>query len=140
MLRLTPNFTLIEFVPKEVYDKFGDSSIWFFDPRLPKIAQFIHDRYNTPIIINGVYNGQVYNYSCLRTPDSNEFKPLSQHTGGKAIDVKGVNSKVLRQDIIDNFTTIWKPLGITTIEKNTSTWTHIDLRYTGLDTLLQVEG
>ena len=140
MLKLTDNFVVAEFVPLEIYNQYFDNSIWFFNYKLPIIAQFIRDRYNKKVIVNDSFYGGKYNYSCFRVPPSKEYKPTSQHALGNAIDIKGVDPTQLRKDITDNYEKIWKPLGVTTIESNTSTWTHIDLRNTNSDKLLIVKG
>lgn len=129
-MKVSANFNLEDYVPSEVFAQYGENSIWFVDPRLFTITQFIRDRYNVPCYVNGTLNGQVFNYSGLRTVASKDYTPLSQHTLGKAVDLKGIDSATLRTDIITNYSTIWKPLGLTTIEADTNGWVHFDVRNT----------
>jgi hypothetical protein len=34
-----------EFVPPAIYEQFADKSIWFIDPKIVQMAQFIRDRF-----------------------------------------------------------------------------------------------
>ncbi len=136
-MKVSENFTLSEFIDKDTYRRFGDSSIWFIDRRVILIAQLLRDRLGLPITING---GQ-YNLSGFRPPQTKVGAKLSQHRFGRAIDVKimgepNKGANILREDIIENFE-IYKKVGLTTIEHEdyAPNWCHCDTRWTNQDTL-----
>lgn len=137
-MKVSTNFYLKEFIDKKTYSKWGDASIWFIDPKLILIAQFIRERHNKPVTINNAN----YNYSGFDPPGGyRKATSLSQHRFGRAIDVKMLGevnkgADLLRDDIIHNFD-LYRKFGLTTIEdaKYAPTWCHIDVRNTGLDTL-----
>ena len=56
-MKVSKDFVIEEFVPEEIYQQFGDKSIWFIDPKIIRIAQFFRDRYGLPITINDWHNG-----------------------------------------------------------------------------------
>lgn len=135
------NFNLKEFVDPKTYAKWGVSSIWQIDVRLVPIAQVLRDHYG-PVRINDWAWGGKYQDSGYRPKDCKIGAALSQHRRGCAIDVKikGVLSREVRAYIRENFDKTFKPLGLTTIEKDTKGWVHLDTRYTGLPGLLEVNG
>ena len=139
-MNLTKDFTLQEFIPQSIYQQYGDKSIWFIDPRLPALAQAIRDIIERPVIINNWFTGGTYSNCGYRTPDCLIGAKLSQHKSGRAIDLhfQGINDyEAIRNIIRANWSKL-QPLGLTTIEKETPTWLHCDMRWTGLDTLLEV--
>ena len=138
-MKITPDFYLTEFVPKEIHDTFKDKSIWFIDPKIPIICQKLRDIIGKPITINNWHDGGTYNYSGFRTRSCNVGAENSQHRHGRAADlhIAGITPEEVRQLIRDNFSELNK-LGLTTIEKNTDTWTHVDVRCTNMNTLLEV--
>lgn len=142
-MRVSQNFTIQEFVPEEIYQKWGTSSIWFIDKRVINIAQFIRDRFKVPVTINNWTSGGTYNYSGLDLPSGGyrSATSLSQHKFGRAIDVKllgeeNKGSEMILDDIIKNYS-LYSKLGLTTIEDGsfTKTWAHIDVRETNQDEL-----
>ena len=135
---LTTNFRLEEFIDPDTFGRFGELSIWFIDPRLVTLAQFMRERLGKPCTINNWHGGGQYNYSGFRPPDCPIGATLSQHRFGRAMDLKvsGMTADEVRDDIIGNFD-IYRKVGLTTIEDGdyAPTWCHIDIRETGLDTL-----
>lgn len=132
-MKLSKNFYLQEFVPRGVYEKFGDNSIWFIDKRIVDIAQFFRDRYGLPVTINDWHNGGHRIASGLRAWDATIGAPMSQHKFGRAIDMKWANLHMddIRDDIRGN-QAAFLSCGLTTIEDGTDTWIHADCRWTGL--------
>ena len=49
----------------------------------------------------------------------------------------GIKPENVRAEIRANWL-LFKAAGLTTIEKGTPTWVHADVRFTGLETLLEV--
>lgn len=138
-MNLTKDFHLTEFVPKDIHDQFGDKSIMFLDQRLPKLVQSIRDIVGKPITINDWFDGGTFTNRGYRVPDCKIGAKLSQHKFGRAADleVDGISYEEFRNIIRFNFQFL-NTLGLTTIEKDTPTWLHIDMRWTGLTTINEV--
>lgn len=140
-MKLTTNFYLTEFVSKDIYSVYGERSIIFLDKRLVLLMQRIRDHVGKTITVNNWKEGGLLSNRAYRVPDSSTGGRLSQHKFGRAADfnVEGMGDDETDQMIIDNYK-LFSGYGLTTIENPlfTKGWTHIDLRWTGMDTLLQV--
>ncbi len=138
-MKVSKDFSLGEFVPPSIYEHFVDKSIWFIDPKIVQMAQFIRDRFGKPITINNYLTGGSYQYSAFRDSACTIGATNSQHRHGRAIDfrIQGMSPLEIRADIIKNFD-LYRPSGLTTIEGGTPTWTHIDCRFTNMDSILIV--
>ena len=142
-MKVSNNFYLQEFVDEGTYKQWGDSSIWFVDPRIITLAQFIRERLGKPCTINNWHSGGQYQYSGFDPPGGyRKATSLSQHRFGRAIDLKvsGMESNgapELRADIQGHWDLYHKATAITTIEDGNyaPTWCHIDIRTTGMDEL-----
>jgi hypothetical protein len=133
------HFQIQEFVTRESYIARGEKSIELMDSRIIAVAELLRDLIDKPCIINNWHlNGQ-YHESGLRSMDTATGAKWSQHKYGRAIDVKviGMKSEEVRQFIRLHWQE-FKAVGLTTIEKDTNGWVHLDCRYTGLDGLLEV--
>ena len=139
-MKVSKDFLLGEFVPPEILERYPDKGIWFIDPKIIAIAQFMRDRYHLPIIINDYLSKGNYINSGFRVPSEEVGAVLSQHRFGRAMDIKiqGMFPEEVRADIKRNWE-LFRGVGLTTIEADTPTWTHLDCRYTGLETLLIVK-
>jgi hypothetical protein len=133
------NFIYEEFFPKEYFEEFKKNPnyyIWMMnslDQRIPPLAQFVRNRYDRGVTINDwVYkkNGN-YNYSGVRPLDCKDGAKLSRHKLGLCIDVKisGMEAPEVQEDIIKNYD-VFKEVGLTTLEINTPTWTHLSVENT----------
>lgn len=129
-MQVSTNFKLIEFIDPHTYNKYGDSSVWFIDPQIIQVAQFIRTRFNRAITING--GG--YKYSGFRPPQCKIGAKLSQHRFGRAIDIKIDNMPEIYTDIVTN-PELYIKVGLTTVEniEATPTWLHLDCRWTNED-------
>jgi hypothetical protein len=138
-MRISKDFFIQEFVPPSIFQQFGEKSIWFIDPKIIVMAQFIRDRYGKPITINNYSLGGTFQYSAFRDHECTIGATNSQHRQGRAIDfrIQGMSPLEIRTDIIRNFES-FRSSGLTTIEGGTPTWTHIDCRLTKMDSLLIV--
>jgi len=138
-MKVSKNFSLDEFVPPSIYEHFMDKSIWFIDPKIVQMAQFIRDRFGKPVTINNYLSGGDYQYSAFRDNACTIGASNSQHRHGRAIDfrIQGMSPMEIRAEIIRNFE-LFRTTGLTTIEGGTPTWTHIDCRFTRLDSILIV--
>lgn len=139
-MRLSRNFLLQEFVPPQIYDVYGERSRQFLDQGLIVLVQALRDDLNRSIVINNWHSGGKYKESGFRMPHTTTGAPLSQHKFGRAVDIKvaGMVPEEVRKYIRLNFE-YYRSLGLTTIEKDTPTWTHLDLRWTGVEELYEVE-
>lgn len=141
-MKISTYFRIEEFVPKELYSKFGDKSIWFIDRGTVLLADFIRDRFGKSMTINNWHSGGSFNNRGFRMPDAAIGGALSQHKFGKAIDfnITGATPQEIYKDIIDN-ADMYMKAGATTVEDIafTNGWNHIDRRYTNQSTLLIVK-
>jgi hypothetical protein len=136
-ISLTKNLFLDEYIPKSVYKKYINKPwilIGLIDNRLIKADQLLRD-YFGEVTINNWFDGGIRNWSGLRTSDSPEFAPESQHTFGRASDkiFKNATAEEVREYIKNSY----KTLGITCIEDKV-TWVHSDVRNTTENKLLIV--
>jgi len=136
------NFNLKEFVDPKTYAKWGAAAIWQIDIRLVPIVQALRDYFKQSVTINDWAWGGKYQFSGYRPTDCKTGAPHSQHRRGCAVDpkIKNVSPIEVRAYIRTHFYDVFKPLGLTTIERNTKTWTHMDNRHTGMSELLEVNG
>ena len=133
------NFKIYEFVSKNIYTQYKESSIRFIDFRLILIAQELRNRTGKQVTINNwFWNGQ-YKYSGYRERSCTEGSENSSHRRGTGIDVKikDMTGEQIRQHIKDNWK-IYKELGVTGIEKDTSTWCHITTENWNVDYLVEI--
>ena len=140
-MKVSKNFIIQEFVPKEIYTKWGNKSIYFIDERIISIAQFFRDRFEKVVTINNWFFDNGFENRGYRTPNSTVGGKLSQHRFGRAIDfnINGYSSQEIYNDIIKN-EKIYIDNHITTIENIafTPTWIHVDCRWTNSNKLLIV--
>ncbi len=141
-MKVSKSFRLEEFVPKEIYEKYKDQSIWFSRPEVINLAQSIRDYFGRPMTINNWHSGGKFNERGFRLPDSKIGAKLSQHKLAGAIDftIDGISPDEVRSSILENPKRFLDE-GLTTIEDGsyTPTWTHVDVRNTGLSKILIVK-
>ena len=138
-MKITNDFCIQEFVPKKVFQKFGDYSIWFMDKQIILFSQYMRDRFG-PVTVNDWSWGGHYDSRGYRTPDDPDGTKFSQHRFGRAVDLvfKDAYPDNVRKYIQDNFPALNRSFGITTIEDKTPSWVHVDKRWTNLNTLFIV--
>lgn len=132
-MKVSTDFFLEEFVDPVTFAAFGESSIWFIDPVIIRVVQFIRGRHKQPVTVNNWHiPGGKYKESGYRRPDSATGGNLSQHKFGRAADVKivGTTRQELYKDIIDN-QSLYIKVGLTAVEHidSTPSWLHVDCRY-----------
>ena len=135
------NFIVPEFVPREIWKSFNIKAIRFLSPGLMHVAQKLRDYFDRPIEINNwyfrsSYSKNVNQWRGFRTPNCNVGSKLSRHKLGLCLDlnIKGILPKELQEDIRINYKP-YKAMGITAIEADTPTWTHISMENTLQDDL-----
>jgi hypothetical protein len=138
-MKLSKDLSIAEFMPPGIYEMYLDKSVWFIDPRIVTLAQFIRDKFGKSVTMNNYLAGGSYQYLTFRDHTCTIGAENSQHRHGRAVDfwVKLMSPAEIRADIIANFP-LYKKVGLTTIEDNTATWVHADCRFTDMDSLLIV--
>ena len=146
-MKVSEHFYIQEFVPEEIYSKYGDKSIWFVSNQTIDLVEFIRNWFELPIFINTWHmkkpllqnDGSPFQYSGFRPPDCKVGSKLSQHRFGRAADIKmlDVDYEQIRNEIRASYAH-FQEWGLTTIEKDTPTWLHIDCRPSKLDDLYEV--
>ena len=145
--QVSNNFQIHEFVPGHIFERWGDRSVWFVQPRIISVAQAIREHFGKSVMING--NGM--NFRGFRD-DSFYFNEdgskkrkggfFSQHRFGNAIDlnVSGMDCDEVRDEIIKH-TSKFMDAGLTTLEDGAfaPTWVHCDARPTGMNEILIVK-
>src|SRR3990167_5426915 len=141
-MKISTYFTIQELVPKELYAKWGDKSIWFIQRETLLLADFIRDRFGKAMTINNWHSGGSLNNRGFRMPDAAIGGTLSQHKFGRAIDfnIAGITPQDVYKDIIDH-SDMYMKAGATTVEDVafTNGWTHLDRRWTNKDEILIVK-
>jgi hypothetical protein len=124
------NFQIYELVPKDVYHDRGDKAWALLDDRLLKFADFLRARFG-PATVNDWWWGGSNQWRGLRTSDSPYYRPYSQHSFGRALDLifHEANCEDVRSWLKNNVEE-WTNLGIVwsiTLEEGVG-WLHIDVR------------
>jgi len=140
MKKVSQNFFDVEFIPEQIYHDSRIDNIWFIDKKTVSIAEYIRTMIDSPVIINDWYWKGQYHESGFRLPNTLTGSYLSMHKLKIAIDMKFPDINDLgyvRQFIKDKEEELMQ-LGMTTVERNTSTWIHVDCRRTGLKSIYYV--
>ena len=122
------DFQSIEYIPKELYNLYGDKGMRYINPKIPLIMQAIRTFMGKPITINNWFDGGDRNGSCLRLPSNKDYTQWSDHSMGNACDfiVSGMDSLEVQKIITKSaLTGQLINLGLTSIEDGTQGWTHI---------------
>lgn len=129
-MQVTKNFKLQEFIPREIYQKYELYSTRFIDPRLPMLAQVIREYFNKPMTINDWLTNGPRNYSGFRPGNCKVGAVNSSHKRGTAFDfvIKGMKPSEIQEEIKENFE-YFKKYGLTLLETNTATWTHVSIEW-----------
>jgi len=138
-LRLTKNFWLWEFMPLDLYREVNHYILKrLLDERLVQLLQYIRTDLDRAIYVNNWKNGGYLVLSGYRPPDCDVGSTWSQHKYGRAADTKvsGMPPLEFRQYLVDR-QKVLMPLGLRRIETNTTTWTHLDLGWTSLPSVVK---
>lgn len=130
-MKINQYFDLREFVPPEIWGRYGEKSIWFVDPKVFAIASAYREFFGVPVIVNTWHNGGQLTYRGYRPPDTKIGATFSQHRFGRAFDCHfvGLTVQEAYKRICDNFAP-FAAVGLTTLEDvaHTPTWLHSDCR------------
>lgn len=140
-VKLSKNFYLDEYIPEYMYKAYINKPhylIGLLDPRLINVDQFLRDRFGSATINNWIGGGN-REWSGIRTLESRYYSKLSQHSYGRASDkiFSNASAEEVRQDIKQNYTELYEPLGLSCIEDDVS-WLHSDVRFHNFGGLLIV--
>lgn len=139
-------FITQEFVPPEIYNKFGERSINFIKPTTIITANQLRQRYGPMYINTWVFSNKGTRYRGYRPPtlDSDpiygvRFARKSEHYFGGAIDYnfQDITIEEAYSDILKNrmlFPYIHR------MEANPTTWIHSDSKDEFYDTIVIVKG
>jgi hypothetical protein len=124
-------FKIYELVPPQVFKDRGQKAWELLDENLLRTIDSLREAFG-PATINDWKWGGKFKWSGLRNPQARKYySPTSQHTFGRAADMKfkNITPKKIRT-IIRNDPSYWKEMGVRCIENKTVTWLHIDVRNT----------
>lgn len=131
--QVSKNFKLHEFLPKECFTDTAklEDLLKLINPKIIQITQFLRETFG-PLKINDWMDGGQYNYSGLRTKNSPDYKPKSQHTFGRAVDIKRIVPKHDSVEMLNGIRTHYDKISkISHIRVEnpfyTKTWLHIDV-------------
>lgn len=153
-MKVSQNFDVREFVPRHIWDQFGEKSTWFVNPKIVKIAEFYKSFWFThfkktysdklksvSININTWHIGGDKQWRGIRTVKCTEGTENSQHRYMNAFDCeiilnfndgtkKEVDYKNIH-DVIQVNETEFLANGVTTIEDVSiaTGWLHTDCRW-----------
>lgn len=139
--KISEHFDIREFIPPDVFNLPGKNPMWFIDKRIVLFSEWLRVYLNKPVTINNWHIGGQFKNSGFRMPnDTTSAAILTAHKRGIAADLKvdGMTGEELRNIIRKNFPTLRDKFGLSTIEAGTPTWLHVDLRWTGQESLLEV--
>jgi len=119
------HFDIEELVPPHVYDERGYKAWELLDERLLITIDQLRDSLGAATINNYRWGGD-RKWSGLRTPESKVYRPYSQHTFGRAVDMlfSKVTAEEARRHILTNKN---RYPYIFALELGVS-WLHIDCR------------
>jgi hypothetical protein len=124
------NFTVKELVPRAIYKHRGESAIQCLDYRIVSAVDLLRDNLRTlghdnAFVINNWHSGGNRQFCGLRTPDSADYSPTSQHTFGRALDIKTATPlSVIHAHIIDH-PNLYSAIRFIEIDIG---WLHVDCR------------
>lgn len=129
MNKLSDHFIVQEFIPPEIYNRFGDASAMFIDERLVQFAEKLRRTLDKPCLINNWHSGGAFKNSGLRSFSCTEGAAFSDHKFGHAIDIKVANMS--GPEVAEFLEKHWSDYNmlITSIEKGTPSWTHVSTRF-----------
>ena len=138
-MQITKNFRIEEFIPPEVFNTYAHKSIWFLDPVMFELAEFVRNFYDKPMRINNWLWGGAFRYRGFRTHKSGVGAEFSQHKFGRAFDfdIEGESPEQIQHDILNN-ELLFMEHGLRALELDTDTWTHMDIRNTQMDKIMLV--
>ena len=119
------HFGIHELVPEVVFNEMGNRAWQLIDHRLIAIIDSIREQLNTPMTCNNWHSGGARNQSGLRIVGQPHYRPYSQHSFGRAVDlICSIPAEEIRQRIKDKVILLPHPATF----ENTGNWLHVDVR------------
>lgn len=137
-MKVSKHYDIREFVPPAVWQQFGERSLWFIDQRLVLLGDWMCDYFGVHVIVNNWHEGGHYFESGYRDPETSTGAKRSTHKRGIASDwkVPSMGAEAVRDELRLHYTALHSRFGLTTIELDTPTWVHTDLRWTNRPAVL----
>ena len=132
MIYKPDHFIIQELVSEKTYLKYGpEKSWWFTQVNMLRFIDMVKKRYSPKraVYINTWLFGGDRNWSGNRTPDSDWYSPMSQHTFNNAYDMifQSITAEEIRVDLKENWGKLCCQDFPITVEKEVS-WVHCDGR------------
>lgn len=132
-MKVSKYFFIEELVSPQVYKQFGDFSVTLIDKRMLDLLDIFRDYFGKLTINDWLWNDNNltnFRYSGLRTMQDEYYKIGSQHSYGRAMDIKTDSIPSLQlQKIIITQKEYFMKAGLNGIEDATEGWTHVTCGY-----------
>lgn len=120
----SPHFTIEEFVPPIMFDRFGQEAWRYVDPRLVENFNSLRSQIEQSIVINNWHAGGERSASGIRLPGMSHYSMWSAHSFGMAGDgISSMPAEEIRQGIISGAILLPHPVRL---EAGVS-WLHMDV-------------
>jgi len=121
-------FCIEELVPPDVFGQRGEKAWELLDERILKAADLLREEFGSITVNNWGWGGD-FAESGLRIPNCTYYHTFSQHSYGRALDLKFRHAEPedVRQYILMNEHEDFNGM-IGGMELGTPTWVHIDCR------------
>lgn len=130
-MQVSHDFIIQEFVPRIIWNKYGDRSVMFVDPKVIDLAQLYREYFGVPVRVNDWWLGGRLQQRGYRVPNTQTGALYSQHKRGAAFDcnIEGYTAREVYNEIRAN-QDYFMEFGLTTLENvdHTPTWIHSDIR------------
>lgn len=127
-------FTAVELVPRKLFELRGEKAIELLDKELLIALDYVRECLGK-VTVNNWNSGGKFQFRGIRTVDSSDYSPTSQHAYGKAVDfdVAGMTAAEVNQWLIDNREA--KELRAISFIEMGMGWVHMDTRPDDKDNL-----
>lgn len=123
----TKHFTARELLPPSVFNDRGEKAWELLDPRALKVLDMWRDHVGQPVSINS--NRLKRFQAGLRVPSQPEYRTSSQHSYGRAFDLKDTDWRDFYHWILEGYLSGCSVRHeVTFIEADTAGYCHFDVR------------
>jgi len=138
-------FILQEFIPPEILEEYGEfNSLRFVNINAVRFLAWLKIQYDgrTLKVNNWFWVGKEHGlcYRGFRPSSYPHGAPGSDHRIVMAVDfdIEGIKPSDVHWFIDKHYNLIRSKFGLTKIEEDTKTWTHVSFAYTGTELLLKI--
>jgi len=127
------HFKIHELVPPVIYQQRGEKAWELIDVNLIKLIDALREEFGQATINDYLYGGSRM-WSGLRTADSPDYSVTSQHSFGRAVDMKfkNVSAEAVRQAMLKDpskWVAIYPYISLEHLKDGKPiSWLHIDVR------------